>query len=304
MIDPLLGASLLVLGGGVSWALSRWFAERAARWGYSDAPNPDVITHRRPVPLLGGVAMFVGFIPLLLLLALRDPSARGFLGGVVVVCALGLHKDTVRRHRTPAPVALGQAGIQCAATLLVVLALPGIALWGVVALAIGGGLLINAWNWVDVSDGLAGALGVVSASAAALAGLFLGDPTTTWVAAGLAVVLLAFLHQNRPPARIFMGDVGSFLIGLTMGFLMLRLAGPLRPAYKPAVLALSAVPLLDLAFTLTARTAARLPPWRGDHRHLSLTLLRRGWTPLRLLTVACVASSAALSLVGVVLAVA
>jgi len=144
-------------------------------------------------------------------------------------------------------------------------------------------LIINAFNFLDNMDGLAAGIAVivscVLSTAAALSGqVFVG---------GLALVftgtLLGFLIFNFPPAKIFMGDAGSFIVGFVVALLTLRttyyheaLSGQWYPVLMPAIV--MAVPLYDFISVTLLRLSQGKSPFIGDTQHFSHRLKRHGLT--------------------------
>ncbi len=298
---------------GVSFLLSALGTEvargRALAWGFVDEPSGDRY-HRRATPLLGGVAILAGvLLPAMLALALTaawsargapawaPPQVRSFasavaqragaalviLAGAVVLHALGLIDD--RRRLSPWVKLAGQvpvaAGVVLAADvrLLEMLGEPASSL-----LSIGWIVLItNAFNLLDHMDGLAAGVAAIC-SAALLAAA--GASGEAFVAGWLCLLIgssLGFLVHNFPPARIFMGDAGSQVLGYFLGVLSI-LATYYRggSAGYYAVLTpvvLLAVPLYDTFSVLMLRLRERRSPIVGDTRHFSHRLLRRGMGP-------------------------
>lgn len=284
-----LGLSLIAIAGVSSWALAIALRRRASSWGFIDAPNPEVPTHDRDVPLLGGVAFGLALLPCLILAAGQDAGVCWLAMGMSLLAALGLYKDRVRRPVAPALQLIVQFG---AAALLV--AGLGISLGAGAALVlVATVVLINAWNFLDVSDGLAGGVACVTALSLGCLALQLGDAALALVAFGLAASLAGFLAHNMPPARMFMGDVGSFTIGALLVFGILRSVGGAPERAIPAAGLLLLLPLAEMAFTVSSRLRSGRSPLLGNDQHLSLTLLRLGWAPRRLLATAYGTAAAA-----------
>jgi UDP-GlcNAc:undecaprenyl-phosphate GlcNAc-1-phosphate transferase len=144
-------------------------------------------------------------------------------------------------------------------------------------------LIINAFNFLDNMDGLAAGLAIIAGSilftAAAISGqVFVG---------GLAVVfvgtLLGFLVFNFPPAKIFMGDAGSLVVGFFVALLTLRTtyyheaqSGQWYPVFLPALV--MAVPLYDFISVTLLRISQGKSPFVGDTQHFSHRLRKRGLT--------------------------
>jgi UDP-GlcNAc:undecaprenyl-phosphate GlcNAc-1-phosphate transferase len=163
-------------------------------------------------------------------------------------------------------------------------------------------LTINAVNFIDGLDGLAAGVVAISSLAffaysyhllAAKGGTSL-MATPTLVTALLAGACLGFLPHNFSPARVFMGDSGSMLIGFVLGaatvsltsvpvVLQLTSGASLLPAFLPVVLpfAVLAVPLMDLTLAVVRRTRAGRSPWSPDKLHLHHRLLELGHSQTR-----------------------
>lgn len=271
--------------------------------------------HSTPTPRWGGLGMLFGMLAAFLL-ASKLPMmrsvfetgemARALLSGVAVIVVLGMIDD---RWGLDAPVKL--AGQALAAGLM---AWQGLQ---IVWLPIGGTLVldpissvalttlvilvtINAVNFVDGLDGLAGGIVAIAAIAFfAYAYLLSVDfgfqraTLATLICALLAGMCLGFLPHNLYPARIFMGDTGSMLIGLLLGAAMITLAGRLDPgavqgvtlfpALVPVVLPLAvvAVPLIDVVLAVSRRAAAGRSPFAADKQHLHHRLMEMGHSQRR-----------------------
>jgi UDP-GlcNAc:undecaprenyl-phosphate GlcNAc-1-phosphate transferase len=292
--------------------LSRRFA---IRWGaLAEVRDRDV--HDKPTPRLGGLAMFAGLI-VGLLLASKLPlmgavfvdGARvpiALLSGAVIIVILGVIDD---RWSLAAPTKF--AGQVLAAS---VMAVQGIA---IIWLPIGGTLVldpvtsvlltvlvvlvtINAINMVDGLDGLAaGIVGIAALAFFAYSYLlsveigFERATMATLISALLAGMCLGFLPHNVFPARIFMGDTGSMLLGLLLAASIITLTGQvdpsaieggtLLPALLPILLPLAvmAVPLLDLALAVVRRTRRGRSPFAPDKQHMHHRLLEVGHSQRR-----------------------
>jgi UDP-GlcNAc:undecaprenyl-phosphate GlcNAc-1-phosphate transferase len=231
-----------------------------------DAPNPDVRTHTRATPLLGGAGIIAGALTYFSWPGIGIGWPWTTWTGLALLCTLGAFKDVTRRNVLPVIQLLVQAG----ACLLL---LHSHSIDGVVpmfGLTIAGVVLINGVNFLDVSDGLC-------ASVAAVMGLgfwlVFGDNAGIALCAGC----LGFLAWNRPRARIFMGDVGSFFIGGVL--CVLALDAFERGATVMAVGSLLILPALEMAVTLGVRLLRTRGLTQGDDSHLSLRLLNKGVSP-------------------------
>jgi len=151
--------------------------------------------------------------------------------------------------------------------------------------------VVNAYNMLDHADGVAGAVGAVTLMSLA-AGMLLtwcwyweGQLLFARVALATAGALAGFLFFNFPPAKLFMGDAGSMLVGYLLAVLTIagRYYSPEHGTSKLVVLvplALLAVPLFDMVCVVAARLWRRQNPMKGDATsHLAHRMLARGWSP-------------------------
>ncbi len=299
----------LLAAAAVTYLLTPFARELALKWRVM-AVVRDRDVHATPTPLLGGLAM-VGGLLAGLILASKLPmmssvfdSARtpvALLSGVAIIVALGIIDD---KWGLDAPTKL--AGQVLAAG---VMAFQGIA---IIWLPIGGTFVldpltsvlftvlivvisINAINFVDGLDGLAAGIVLVAA------GAFFGYAYLLSVESGLERATLAtlvsvllvgmtagFLPHNYAPARVFMGDTGSMLLGLLLAAATITLAGQvdpsalgtgvLLPTLLPILLpiAVMAIPLIDLLLAVIRRTKAGRNPFAPDKQHLHHRLLEMG----------------------------
>jgi UDP-N-acetylmuramyl pentapeptide phosphotransferase/UDP-N-acetylglucosamine-1-phosphate transferase len=135
-------------------------------------------------------------------------------------------------------------------------------------------LLINGVNLLDGLDMLAA--GVTGVAALGFAVLLHGPGRL--LAAALAGALLGFLAYNRPPARIYLGDGGSYLLGTALALLLTSAWAPHVPAVVGASAAvLVAVPAAEVAFALVRRARGRQSLLAGDRGHPYDRLVQRGW---------------------------
>jgi UDP-GlcNAc:undecaprenyl-phosphate GlcNAc-1-phosphate transferase len=314
-----------VVAAAVTYLLTPVARRIAIRWG-AITPVRDRDVHAVPTPRLGGLAMMAGFSAAVLVsyslpflgprLVERDNELLAVLSGAVLVCLLGIADD---RWELDAITKL--AGQVLAAGVMVLqgvqmLYLPfgGLApdspsdVPGAVVLGpLEGAVLtilvivvtINAVNFVDGLDGLAA--GIVAIAAAAFFAFsylltvqegLLRATTAGVVAAALIGVCVGFLPHNFSPARVFMGDSGSMLIGLLLATTTVTLTGSVNPndvgtdiapALVPLLLpiAVMVVPFLDVVLAIVRRTLAGRSPFAPDKQHLHHRLLERGHSHAR-----------------------
>jgi len=207
-LPPILaGALSLGLAGCAALAL-----RRSARRLPAATPT-DRSLHDRPVPRVGGLAIWAGFIPV----ALACPPAVGvatpaWLAAWAAVAAVSLVDDW--RSVPPLP----RLAVHATAAVGVAVAIVGLPVaftpW-LVAVVVASIVIVwsaNLFNFMDGSDGLAALMAIAGFAAYAVAAAMAGEPMQLYVA--LAAAAVPFLALNAPPARAFMGDVGAVPLGM------------------------------------------------------------------------------------------
>jgi UDP-GlcNAc:undecaprenyl-phosphate GlcNAc-1-phosphate transferase len=247
-----------------------------------DHPDGGLKRQRESVPYLGGIAVYLAFIVTLSILYELDAYLLGLLLGGTMMVMLGLFDDM-----KVLPPGLKLAGQALAAWVLIrsgisiqLEFLPEWLRYGATVLWLVA--VTNAVNIIDVADGLAAGVGALAALALAAVALQNGDPLVATTAAALAGSLVGFLRFNLPPARIYLGDAGSLLVGFMLAALSMlgaytrhSLAGVAAPA------AILFIPILEMALVSVARAARGKAPWRGSGDHFALRLRYRGWSALQ-----------------------
>ncbi len=260
--------------------LSRW----APAIGLTDAPGPRKV-HSIPVPRVGGLAMAVGLALPTLLTVQLTPSIRGLLIGLVVLLLFGLWDDRVNLgYRTKF---LGQVlavglcmvvGNVHVGTLMLgsLIVLPPAASDFITFVFLIG--ITNAVNLADGLDGLAGGLVLLCLCAIALFAAMSGNVTVADMALIEAGAVLGFLRFNTHPARIFMGDSGSQMLGFSVGALaMLATQGETCPLSAALPLLLLGLPIMDTLTVMLTRIRAGRSPFSADSNHLHHRLLALGF---------------------------
>jgi UDP-GlcNAc:undecaprenyl-phosphate GlcNAc-1-phosphate transferase len=245
----------------------------APRLGLVDLPDLARKVHTTPTPRAGGIGIALGLLAGLL--ALWEPGLLldSRWGAGLAMFAVGLLDD---RKPLPWQLRLGaQFVIVTAAVLLIGLPdrwmIPLAAVW-VVA-------LVNAFNMIDNMDMLSGGTAVVAAGwLGALALLGGEDARPEFV---LAAAVAGFLVFNLPPARLFMGDGGSMLLGVVLGTGGVEWLARTSPRWMNvgALLAVLALPLYDLVVVVGLRLVQGRSPFQADKQHVSHRLVRAGLTP-------------------------
>jgi UDP-GlcNAc:undecaprenyl-phosphate GlcNAc-1-phosphate transferase len=284
-----------------SLVFTRVALEFGRRVGLVDRPDGRRKIHARVVPLVGGIAVFASTVLILAVsatipgpvAAAVQAQARELLGlllGSAVICAVGVLDDyrLLRgRHKLFGQVVavglvLSAGGPIEAVTLfgwdvsLGWLSVPFTVFWLLGA--------INSLNLLDGMDGLLGTVGTILCLAFAVMAALYGHFVYACVAVALAGSLVGFLRYNYPPARVFLGDAGSMLVGLVVGVLGIRccLKGPATVALA-APAALLVLPIFDTAAAVIRRKLTGRSIFSTDRGHLHHCLQRGGLSRPRIL---------------------
>ncbi len=293
-------AAALVLAALATYAL--W--QPGAPFSAVDVPNERSL-HVRPTPRTGGLAI-VGAVALSwsgLALTTGLPSMHGYIalaGAMVAGISLADDRTDIRaRYRFAVHVA-------AAATLVVGglglahVQLPGVALpLGGVASAVVTTLFVvwmtNLYNFMDGMDGFAGGMAVSGFGFLAFAFGSNDEPVSASATAVVAAAALGFLRYNFPPARIFLGDVGSAPLGfMSAGFMLLADHSGAAPLYA-SMLAFSPF-IVDATVTLAWRALRGEKVWQAHRSHFYQRLVLLGWGHRR--TVLCEYGVMGVSLTG------
>jgi UDP-GlcNAc:undecaprenyl-phosphate/decaprenyl-phosphate GlcNAc-1-phosphate transferase len=160
----------------------------------------------------------------------------------------------------------------------------------------------NAFNLIDGLDGLATGLAVVALATTAGVAIALNNGDVALMCAALGGALLGFLRYNLRPARIFLGDSGSLLVGLMLAVLSVHGSSKSATAVLAVIpIFVLGLPLLDTAFSILRRWLRGTPVWGADERHVHHRLLAIGLTHTRAVVLLYLLATA-LAVVGVVLA--
>jgi UDP-GlcNAc:undecaprenyl-phosphate GlcNAc-1-phosphate transferase len=283
-----LWAFLLALA--VALYLAPKLIAAALKYGIVDKPQGALKVHRDPVPYLGGLVIFMSVIISLASTFAFDEELLATLLCASIVVSVGLVDDL--GTLTPKDKILGQllaalvlvkAGVEVRLEGLPLL-LPELAsvVWMLT--------VMNAFNILDVSDGLATTAALVGALGLAVLAFLNGDALILVLSMSVAGAALGFLWFNRQPARMYLGDTGSLLLGALLGSLVLMsrysTTNEISPLFAP--LCFLAVPLFDLTLVVVARLAARKPIYHGSPDHFAVRLRDAGVAPRHIALVSAV----------------
>jgi UDP-GlcNAc:undecaprenyl-phosphate GlcNAc-1-phosphate transferase len=271
------------------------------RWRLYDLPGPLKI-HTVPIPRLGGIAIafaiafstaFSSF------LHLSSIPAWPFFAPLALIWTASLVDDL--RGLSPGV----RIASQVAASVLLWregwrLPLLGSGFLGAASLCLFVIIFVNAFNFLDGSDGLSASVAGVVAFAYLALPAGMSSQFGSAVAWSLLGACAGFLVFNSPPrAKIFMGETGSTALGFTVAFLALDFLRAASPAPQTLLFPflVAALPILDAAFAVVRRLQSRNSPFLGDRFHFYDHLLSRDWSARKVL-LACIGITIALSVMA------
>jgi UDP-GlcNAc:undecaprenyl-phosphate/decaprenyl-phosphate GlcNAc-1-phosphate transferase len=250
--------------------------------------------HNTPIASLGGVGIFSGFfMAALLSITLKiNPEFQYYFAAALVIFILGLKDDIVVLNATKKFIGqLTAAAILVHLANLRITSMHGLFGLGELPQAFSFVLsyvtiilVINAFNLIDGVDGLAGMLGLLTTSVFGTYFFLVGMPAYALLSFAMAGSLLAFLIFNYNPAKIFMGDCGSLLLGLVNTILAIKfitvadssaVALPIQSAVAVGISVLI-IPLLDTVRVFSIRIFNGRSPFSPDRNHIHHLLLDRG----------------------------
>jgi UDP-GlcNAc:undecaprenyl-phosphate GlcNAc-1-phosphate transferase len=293
MFDQLRATPEVLYGAGIAFGivvlLTPAVGGMARLLGAVDAPDARRV-NRRPIPRLGGLAIFLGLVvPALAFLDLSGET-RGVLLGAAVATVVGAVDDF--RGLSP-PVKLGGQLVAAAIP-------PAFGVWidhftfpflGVVDLPAWVGVplsmlfivaVMNMVNFLDGLDGLAAGVCAIAGATYAVLALSLGKADPAILSAIVAGSCLGFLRHNFFPARIFMGDSGALCLGFILASVSIQ--GLLKTASTVVLvlpLLVLAVPIIDTSFVVAKRLKHGLPVYAADRSHLHHRFLNIGFSQRR-----------------------
>ena len=139
---------------------------------------------------------------------------------------------------------------------------------------------VNSVNLLDGADGIAGTIGIVMSVALGIMAISLGHALNAIILFGFAGALLGFLKFNFPPAKVYLGDAGSMLIGFVLAAMAIRSMSKQTSAFAFfAPLALLSIPFIDTSAAIIRRRLTGRSIFEVDRGHLHHSLMKRGYSP-------------------------
>ena len=287
--ELLLSVGAALLGGFfVSFLMCPMVKSFAYKMGAIDVPKDNRRMHKKPVPRLGGLAIFLGFIVSMLLFVKIDHQMQGILLGASIIVVLGVVDDMSPLR------AYFKFCVQIFAALVAVfhgvviqtlsnpnvfaespywdlgwLAVPITVLW-----IVG---ITNAVNLIDGLDGLACGVSTISAISMLVIALLVSEGDVALVMASLVGACLGFLPFNKNPAKMFMGDTGSTFLGYILATISIQGLFKYYAIVSFAVpFLILGLPMFDTRFAIIRRLAHGQNPMAPDRGHIHHRLIDMG----------------------------
>ena len=309
-IKMLLAFAVSLLVAYVMTPPVKRFAEKV---GAIDVPRDNRRVHDHPIPRMGGLAIFIGFVLSLIFFVPMSTKVLGLLVGSVIIAVMGVVDDIVSLNpwvKLAGQIVAALVAIRCGLVFDVIsnpnifaeetyieigwLSVPLTMLWIVGC--------TNAVNLIDGLDGLAVGVSAISSMTMLIVSLFVSEPVVSIILAALTGACLGFMPYNLNPAKIFMGDVGSQLLGFVLSTASIMGLFKLHAiiTFFVPLLAL-ALPLADTIFAFFRRILHGQSPFKADKGHFHHRLLAMGLNQKQVVAV-LYGISAVLGLLAVLMA--
>ena len=249
-------------------------------FGILDIPNGTIKTHKKPTPYLGGIAVYVGFIAALALVLPFENDIVSLLLGSTLLLFIGFIDDLIVTKpyqkwcgQCIAALCFLKAGLYLKESFFLAY------LWNIPISFLWILTVINAFNLVDVMDGLAVCIAICATSSFLIMSIIFKQIGISILLAAFLGALLGFVRFNKPPASIYLGDAGSLFIGgflATVPFLFKWGVYSWYGFLTPIVIL--AVPLIEVSSLVVIRTYKGIPFYNASPDHFSIYLRNNGWS--------------------------
>lgn len=278
----------VLAAAAVSYVLTPLVKRFAVHFGFVDVPKDARRMHHKPIPTIGGLAIFGAFLLIVLIMADISRQLLGMLAGGLLMVVLGVVDDKydlnakfkflIQILAAAIPVSQGVVigyisnpfgFLGGSYVSLGVLAIPITVIW-IVALT-------NAVNFIDGLDGLSVGICSISCLTMAVIALALGQGSEALVLGVLLGSCLGFLPYNKNPAQIFMGDTGATFLGFMLACMSVTGLFKLYAVISFAVpILVLGVPLFDICFAFIRRLWHHVSPMHADRSHIHHRLIDMG----------------------------
>ena len=259
----------------------------ALRYDIVDKPDNQLKQHEAPTPYLGGAALFLSWFVGVAFTGFLAPLSLGLVIGLCATSALGLWDDlyTLSPGRKFVGLSFIAAFFLHHGVYLKTLWIP---FWATLPLSfLWLVTMMNAFNLIDIMDGLCGVTALGAAIGFGGVAWYLGQWSLLVILASLVGALYVFLLHNKPPAQIYLGDSGSLFLG---GFFAtVPLLFDFGSVWSPhsygflVIPVICAIPLGEVLILIVIRRWKGIPFYRGSRHHFAHFLQGRGFSPWRIL---------------------
>lgn len=276
----------------VAYVVTPLVIKLAYKLGAIDVPKDNRRVHTVPIPRLGGLAIFIGFMVSVLVTFKLDTRLLGVIAGSIIIVIMGIFDDIkplsakvkllvqilvaglvvycgVRINFITNPLSYLFGGADKTFIQFGNWSYPLTMIW-----IVG---ITNAINFIDGLDGLAAGISTISAVTLSMVAIILGQDYMAVMALTLAGATIGFLPYNFNPAKIFMGDTGSLFLGYMLS--VISIMGVLKSAAALSILVpifAIGLPIFDTLMAIIRRSLSGRSPMEADKGHLHHKLLDRG----------------------------
>ena len=261
----------------------------AERVGAVDVPKDARRMHDHPIPRMGGLAIFLGFLLSTLVFVPLSQSLRGMLLGAILIVILGIFDDIYALPALPKLI------VQILAALIAVLhgnviqviSNPNIlsdnpywslGFWSIPVSVIWIVAITNAVNLIDGLDGLAVGVATISSLTMLVIAMLVSENVVALTMAALAGGCIGFMPYNQNPAKIFMGDTGSTFLGFVLATVSIQGLFKFYTIISFAVpFLMLGLPLFDTCFAILRRISKGQNPMSPDRSHVHHRLIDMGF---------------------------
>lgn len=259
----------------------------AFKVGAIDVPKDNRRMHKKPIPRMGGLAIFLGFAITVIVFCEPSREIIGMLLGALLLIIVGIFDDI---YSLPALFKLFLQIVSATIAVLMGNVITGVTIFGnyinlgsyaaplsVIWIT----ALINAVNLIDGLDGLSCGVSAISSVSLLLSAFFLPEPSFVIILliAALTGACIGFLPFNFNPASIFMGDTGAMFLGYTLAIISIQgffKIDALLSFWIPFLV--FALPILDTSFAFARRILHGKSPFSADRGHIHHKLIDMGFT--------------------------
>ena len=286
------GLLAILFAGLLTFTLTPPIRVLAHKMGAIDVPTDNRRMHKKPIPRMGGLAIFISFAISVLLFCQADKQISGLLLGAIFMVILGMLDDIYRLNawlKLICQIIIASIPVFCGTTIDFINFFGNYITFGKFSIILTVFWIVavsNAVNLIDGLDGLACGVSTISAFSIMVFALISVDYYVALLVAILAGSCLGFLPYNRNPAVIFMGDTGALFLGYTLSVVSIMglfKVNAIVSFWIPFLI--FGLPLADTTFATIRRAIKRQPIFSPDRGHFHHKLIDLGFTQKQTVTI-------------------